>query len=245
MFKLIFGALISVLSLAAHAAPNINVGNIFDYLDGSQSTFLKRIYNSGDSTAFVRVNISEIIYKDGTRTELPLATEGPFNMRKGLVASPARLIIPAGGTQATRLLYIGDRDRERYYRVRYVPVVPEKEDQFAVSEQEREAYKTELSAAVNVLASYGAIFFVHPTDTRFDTRIDDNKIRYSVHNAGNSTIVLDQFRDCSSSDERDCAATRLHHVLPGKTHAFDKQPGRVYRFNLVESSQRRSVSVEG
>ena len=49
------------------------------------------------------------------------------------MASPARLIVPANGMQGTRLLYMGERDRERYFRVRFVPVVPEKEDEFAVS----------------------------------------------------------------------------------------------------------------
>ncbi|MGI4838765.1 MAG: hypothetical protein ACRYF9_14205 [Janthinobacterium lividum] len=163
MYRFAFAVLYGALTFTAQAAPNINVGPIFDYLDGAQSTYLKRIYNSGDSTAFVRVNISEILYAaDGTRSEIPLDTTTPIDQRKGLVASPARLIIPANGMQPTRLLYMGERDRERYYRVRYVPVVPEKEDQFAVSEQEREAYKASLSAGINVMASYGAIFSCAP-----------------------------------------------------------------------------------
>lgn len=245
MYPYVFGALISALTLTAHAAPNINVGPIFDYLDGTQTTYLKRISNSGDSTAFVRVNIAEIIYAaDGTRQEIPLQTSGPIEQRTGLVASPARLIIPARGMQATRLLYRGEREHERYYRVRYVPVMPETEDQFAVSEVEREAYKASLSAGVNVMASYGAIFFVRPAVTRFDTRIEQTASRYSVHNAGNSTVMLDHFRDCAASDERNCEATRLHHVMPGKTFAFDKVAGRVYRFNLTEGNDHRPLQID-
>jgi hypothetical protein len=57
------------------------------------------------------------------------------------MASPARLIVPANGMQGTRLLHMGARDTERYFRVRFIPVVPEKEDEFAVSSDEREAYK--------------------------------------------------------------------------------------------------------
>lgn len=245
MYRLAIATLIGALTLTAHAAPIINVGPIFDYLDGTHSTYLKRIYNSGDSTAFVRVNISEVLYAaDGTRREIPIDTQGTVHERTGLIASPARLIIPARGMQTTRLLYRGERDRERYYRVRYVPVVPEKEDQFAVSEEERAAYKASLSAGVNVMASYGAIFFVRPTSTRFDTRIEQTATRYSVHNAGNSTLMLDHFRDCSASDERNCETTRLHHVMPGKTFAFDKVPGRVYRFNVTEGSDQRGMHVD-
>ena len=51
------------------------------------------------------------------------------------MASPARLIVPAKGMQGTRLLHMGERDTERYFRVRFVPVVPEKEDEFAVSQR--------------------------------------------------------------------------------------------------------------
>jgi hypothetical protein len=245
MYRLAIAALFSALTLNAQAAPEINVGPIFDYLDGTQSTYLKRIYNGGDSTAFVRVNIAEILYAaDGTRREVPIDTSGPTLERTGLIASPARLIIPSRGMQATRLLYRGERDRERYYRVRYVPVVPEKEDQFAISEQEREAYKESLSAGVNVMASYGAIFFVRPAATRFDTRIEETTARYSVHNAGNSTVVLDHFRDCASNDERSCEATRLHHIMPGKTFAFDRAPGRVYRFNLTEGNDQRPMHID-
>ncbi|MCE6983752.1 molecular chaperone, partial [Pseudomonas frederiksbergensis] len=41
------------LPLAAVAAPELNVGGLYDYLDGDKSTLLKRVRNSGDSTAFV------------------------------------------------------------------------------------------------------------------------------------------------------------------------------------------------
>lgn len=86
--------------------------------------------------------------------------------------------------------------------------------------------------------------FVRPAATRFDTRIEQTATRYSVHNAGNSTVMLDHFRDCSAKDERDCEATRLHHVLPGKHYAFDKVPGRVYRFNLTQGGEHRPIHVE-
>src|SRR6201999_3291434 len=100
----------------------------------------KRVFNGGDSTAFVKVTVLEIVYQpDGTIRELPLKSSRDGASRDGLMASPARLIVPANGMQGTRLLFMGKRDRERYFRVRFVPVVPEKEDEFAVSSDEREA----------------------------------------------------------------------------------------------------------
>ena len=229
-----------------HAGPSINVGVVYDYLDGDKSTYLKRVFNGGDSTAFVKVNVLEIVYDaDGTSREIPLATQAGSSARDGLMASPARLIVPANGMQGTRLLYMGERDKERYFRVRFVPVVPEKEDEFAVSAGEREDYKKSLSAGVNVLAGYGTIFFVRPKETRFDSVVDNGANRYQVRNNGNTVVVIDEFKDCSVKSEQDCQPTTQNHIMPGRTFSFDKQAGRRYNFNLVEGSAKKKLEVKG
>lgn len=246
MKKILSIALLAACVSAAQAGPSINVGTVFDFLDGDKSTYLKRVYNSGDSTAFVRINVLEMTFDaQGKPIETPLDNEGgDAAQRKGLVASPARLIIPADGMQATRLLYLGGRDKERYYRVRYVPVVPEKEDQFAVSDEDREVYKKEMSAGVNVMTGYGAIFYVRPKETRFDTKISDQPNEYKVTNSGNSTIEIDEFKDCSSANAKDCLATRSHYILPGKGFSFTKEAGRTYTFSLFEGSQKKAIEVK-
>ena len=48
---------LSGFSFGIQAGPQINVGTVYDYLDSDKSTYLKRVFNSGDSTAFVKVNI--------------------------------------------------------------------------------------------------------------------------------------------------------------------------------------------
>ena len=165
MKRLLWLWVFSVFSVAVQAGPQINVGTVYDYLDADKSTYLKRVFNSGDSTAFVKVNVLEIVYDaDGTPKEIPVETAADGASRNGLMASPARLIVPAQGMQGTRLLYMGERDSERYFRVRFVPVVPEKEDEFAVSSEEREDYKKNLSAGVNVMTGFGTVFFVRPKD---------------------------------------------------------------------------------
>ncbi|WP_085580130.1 MULTISPECIES: pilus assembly protein [unclassified Pseudomonas] len=228
----------------ASAGPQINVGTVYDYLDGAQSTYLKRVFNSGDSTAFVKVNVLEIVYdSDGTPREIPVEAASGGSLRNGLMASPARLIIPAEGMQGTRLLYMGERDRERYFRVRFVPVVPEKEDDFVVSSEEREDYKKSLSAGVNVMTGFGTVFFVRPASTRYDTVLNDTDTRYEVRNNGNTVVVVDEFKSCSLSDEADCGATVKHHVMAGRTFSFDKEKGREYRFKLVEGERRQDMKV--
>lgn len=53
-----------LFSLGAVAGPQINVGVVYDYLSGDKSTYMKRVFNGGTSTAFVKVNILEMIYDD-------------------------------------------------------------------------------------------------------------------------------------------------------------------------------------
>ena len=235
-----------MVSFGVQAGPNINVGVVYDYLDGSKSSYLKRIFNGGTSTAFVKVEILEIVYDaSGVPQEVPLHTQADATARDGLMASPARLIVPANGMQGTRLLYMGERVSERYFRVRYIPVVPEKEDAFAVSEEEREAYQKTLQAGVSVLAGYGTVFFVRPKDTRYDTRIDDGAGRYALRNNGNSVIVVDEFKNCVAGKPTDCQPTTKNHVLPGRTFTFNKEAGRQYTFKLQEGDNQKSLEVKG
>jgi hypothetical protein len=235
---------LSGFSLGLQAGPQINVGTVYDYLDGDKSTYLKRVFNSGDSTAFVKVNILEIVYDaEGTPSEVPVKSDPGATSRDGLMASPARLIVPANGMQGTRLLFMGERDTERYFRVRFIPVVPEKEDEFAVSSDERENYKKNLSAGVNVMTGFGTVFFVRPNNSRYDSQIDNGASTYRIRNNGNTSVVVDEFRNCSIKQENECEPTTKHHIRAGKEFAFDKKPGREYRFNLVEGASKKALRV--
>ncbi|WP_423204225.1 molecular chaperone [Pseudomonas kribbensis] len=246
MKRLFLSSVLGLLCGAANAGPQINVGTVYDYLDGSKSTYLKRVFNSGDSTAFVKVNVLEIVYDpDGKPREIPVEASVDGASRNGLMASPARLIIPAKGMQGTRLLYMGERDRERYFRVRFVPVVPEKEDNFVVSSEEREDYRKALSAGVNVMTGFGIVFFVRPKDSRYDTVVNETPKRFELRNNGNTVLVVDEFKNCSQARESECGATTKHHVLAGKTFAFDKEAGREYRFKLIEGEHRKDLKVAG
>lgn len=241
--KRLIVAITLVLPGLLQAAPQLNIGGLYDYLDGNRSTQLKRVRNGGDSTAFVKVSVAEIIYDaDGSTREVPM--EGLPADQRALVASPARLIVPANGMQAVRLLYRGSRERERYFRLRFIPVLPQVNDGFAITEQESEQYKSSLKAGVNILAGYGSLLFVRPEQTRFSTQVLHEPGRFVVPNQGNSTVVLDHFNDCDASGQQ-CEVATKHHLVPGSRRAFDKQPGRQYRFELIEGDQSRQVEFRG
>lgn len=224
--------------LVQAAAPSIHVGAMYEYAEPGKGALLKRVRNTGDATAFVRVQISEVRYAaDGSHHEVPVS-----GTDAGLVASPSRLIVPAQGQQATRLLVQGDRSAERYYRVRFVPVLPQSEDEFALTDAQRDDYRRELSAGVNVLTGYGVFVIVHPDQPRYDVQTETQAGYVQLHNAGNTTVVLDDIRQCSAPETSGrCAPSRKVHLLPNRTERFTRSAEHLHRFQIVEGGSRREV----
>jgi hypothetical protein len=236
-------AVLATFSISAHSAPGISIGALYEYLDPHKSTLLKRVRNSGDSTAFVKVSVSEIVYEHaGKPSEKPVmpVAHGQGEQASTLVASPARLIVPANGMQATRLLYLGERDKERYFRVRFSPVMPEQNDDFGVTAAQAEQYQQSLSAGVNILTGYGAVMVVRPAQVQYKTELQDQTGSFTVRNQGNSIIVLDGFYDCKTAG-KECATPTVHHVLPQRSRVFEKEAGHHYRFELVEGDRKQAV----
>ncbi len=226
---------------AQAAAPNIHVGAMYEYAEPGKGALLKRVRNTGDATAFVRVQISEVRYAvDGSHQEIPVDTAA--GAQAGLVASPSRMIVPAQGQQATRLLVQGDRSTERYYRVRFVPVLPQSEDEFALTDAQRDDYRKELSAGVNVLTGYGVFVIVHPDQARYDVQTETTGEHVQLRNAGNTTVLLDDVRQCSAADKTaKCSPTRKIHLLPERTERFARSADHVHRFQIVEGDTRKDV----
>ncbi|CAM3828384.1 putative fimbrial chaperone EcpB [Pseudomonas reidholzensis] len=232
-----------IAPMASYAAPQLNVGTLYDYLDSGKSTLLKRVRNGGDTTAFVKISVAELVY-DANGVAREVDTDGLPLEQRGLVASPARLIVPAQGMQAVRLLYRGARAEERYFRLRFVPVLPETGDGFAVNEAEAEQYRDSLKAGVNLLAGYGTLLFVRPAEARFQTPVQRQGGQLTVANQGNTTVVLDHFRQCLTPGQN-CEPATKHHLLPGRSRAFEGQVGKVHQFELHEGAEHKAMVVEG
>ena len=227
---------------AGAAAPSIHIGAMYEYMEPQQGTILKRVRNSGDATAFVRVQISEVVYNaDGSHVEREVDTRSVAAGQAvdGLISSPARLIVAANGQQATRLLYQGNREVERYYRVRFVPVLPQTADEFALDAAEAAAYQQQLSAGVNVLTGYGAFLIVHPQQVRHQTLVEQRGKQLHVRNAGNSSVVIDDLRECAGERNSDCSPSRKQHLLPQREQVFELREGHQLAFELIEGEQRR------
>lgn len=234
-----------MLSMTAIAAPNINIGTMYDYLEGGRSTLLKRVRNAGDSTAFVRVSINEVTFSDSGEPQEKVTAAVNLDQRQvgaTLVASPARLIIPAGGMQAARLMYLGQRDNERYFRVRFVPVAPEEKEGF--SPENATEYQESVSAGVTMLMGYGAMLFVAPKRPRYHTDVEEDGQKIIVRNKGNATVILADFHACKIAG-KECGTPAKYHVLPGRKREFAKEAGHEYRFKLHEGKRDKTFEFAG
>lgn len=244
MKKLIItSSLIATLSAPAFATPSINIGGMHEFMGGDSSTFVKRVYNNGDSTAFVRVSVSEIVFdSQGKASEKPVDATNVMNKKSyGIVASPARLIVPAGGMQAGRLLYMGPRDKERMYRVRYIPVVPTNKAEFGQSDTEFNDYKNKTNAQLTMLTGYGALLAIRPQPERYDTQVRDVGDKHFVRNNGNSTIILENFQECKPG-LKSCGQPAVRYIAPGKESVYTVKAGQSYRYDLTEGKQTKKIS---
>ncbi|HHQ4571624.1 hypothetical protein J4G65_07890 [Aeromonas allosaccharophila] len=238
MMKLI--SIISCLMCGnVFASAEISIGTLYDYMSGQQSTYLKRVRNQGDATAFVKVAIHEITYdSEGLSQESPELIEG----NRALVASPSRLIVPANGVQATRFLFMGERDKERYFRVRFIPVLPRVEDGFDIDSSTIQEGREQVSAGVNILTGFGSILFVMPKKSRFDTQVIEDEKMTTIINKGNTTLILDFFEECDGR-KTNCSSPRKIHLLPNVKKQLVKKSDHLYRFVLIEGDKSRNMVI--
>ncbi|MBD9552806.1 hypothetical protein IB221_11080 [Pantoea sp. PNT01] len=246
MISCVSAALVFLLfSPSTFATPVIGIGSMYDVLTPGMQSMTKRIYNTGDSTAFVRVEILEIHpERQDKNNELPQKeVSGKTLERERLIVTPQRLIIPPSGFQSVRMLWPGERNSERYFRIRFIPVMPESDDGFGLDKKAVSEYRKEnLQAGLNVLTGYGTILIVQPEKPLFNTVIHDAAPdSLSVRNNGNATVSLDAIRQCKFANT-DCGSVTREFILPGRTHDVKRKAGYKTNFTLIEGSNKRNLS---
>lgn len=232
-------------SSTAFASPSIGIGSMYDILTPAKQSLNKRIYNTGTSTAFVRVDLLEIYpQKNAKAKEVPVKdVSGNSLVKNRLIVTPLRMIIPPSGFQTVRMIWPGDRDVEKYYRVRFTPVMPEVGDGFGLGKKEIDAWqKKALSAGLNVMAGYGTLVMVQPAKPQFNTQFNNPSAEVvTVRNQGNATIALEDIRHCKLANT-DCDSASREFILPGRTKDIHKKKNYKTNFTLVEGENHKKLS---
>ena len=245
--KLISGITLAVLysvSFNVLSSPSIGIGSMYDLLQPGDYNLVKKVYNSGDSTAFVRVDILEIKLdgKGGEQELVPQKLDGEGLNKNRLIATPQRMIIPPAEFQSGRLLWPGSRDKERYYRVRFTPVAPDKKNDFGLTEQQLKEYKSSVIAGVNILTGYGSILYIMPDNAVFNTSVTNNPDIVRITNAGNATVVIDDIRQCKDIN-KECSSPTRAFVIPGRDFVIKKEKEHTVKFHLLEAKKSKEFSL--
>lgn len=241
--RMVLTCFYALFACASEASPAIGIGSMYDLLMPGENNMVKKVYNSGDSTAFVRVDVLEIkLDAKGNEQELvPQKFDGDALNKNRLIATPLRMIIPPSEFQSIRLLWPGSREKERYYRIRFTPVVPDKTNNFGLTEEQIQEYKGSIKAGVNVLTGYGSILYVTPDKAVFNTTTVNESKSITVRNAGNATIVLDNIRHCNEK-KNECSASTREFVIPGKSAVIKKEAGSLIKFRLNEAGKTKEFT---
>ena len=220
---------------AVLAKPVLHVGDMIEFVNTDQSSIVKRISNNGETTAYVRVDITEMTAGGEELSAVSTITDGA---RDGLIASPSRLVIPAGGSYKPRLIFLGERTQERYFRVRFVPVLPTRTQGFDIGDAEIKDYEERLAAEMTVLTGYGTWVAVAPKEAQFNTTVNETVDAHVLRNAGNASVELKDIIVCVNKDK--CAPPVKKILFPEQEYVLEKKSGMYYRFKLHES---RKVQV--
>lgn len=243
LFNRLFSVMLLMSAFSVYAGPMLNVGALNEFIQPNSNTLAKRIYNSGDVTAFVRVEISEIFFNtDNSYLEKPIEMDSIVNGKaSGLISSPPRLIIPADGRQTNRLLFVGNRDVERYFRVRYIPVIPAHADEFGLSERIASEYAKTINAGLTVLTGFGTIITVQPTHQKFNTVLYGRNHILDVTNKGNTSVVLSGLKACDIN-LNNCSESVNVQLRPGKNVKRISDIGKVWSYTLIEGGSKKQVN---
>lgn len=242
--RLIQAAAACALTIPAsvYAAPQIDVGDWYEFMPSSRSTLTKTVANSGDSTAYVRVSAEEVFARYGYAPAPGAASPGAAaaTLTTGLIVSPSRLIIPHGMRQTVRLLAGGARSQERYFRVSFIPVIPSEKDRFGLDDGQIKGATADTRAGVAVLTGYGIMVTVAPASAHYQTRVQRTPQGWTVTNNGNATVRLLRPKTCQAGK---CRYESSMHIRPGSSLTLTADGGRSYRFTLKEGGRETPQSL--
>lgn len=186
----LFGVL-AVLAPAARAELVLSQ-LVIDLAKPSSSRADVEIWNNSDERAYVSAEPSEIV-NAGLASELRRSEPDPE--KRGILVSPARMILEPGQRKLIRLAAIGPRpSRERVYRVAVKPVAGQ------VSGSE---------TGLKLLVGYDVLVLLRPAEARPSLSAMRSGNRLIFRNEGNASLEL--------IDGKQCNVGRLAcTALPGK-----------------------------
>ncbi|WP_396015047.1 hypothetical protein [Escherichia coli] len=198
MMKVIFYLVISLFIPCAYA--NFMVYPMSTNLQGDGSSLI-RIYSKSGDILYVKTRVVKIINPgspDEKEVNVPGWAEG------GIVVSPAKIIVPAGGNRAVRLVSLSHPEQETLYRVYFegVPSANDLSGDIASSTDKKKA-----SVSLNII--FGVLVRVLPKVEHIQLNvIRGSKGEISLRNDGNVRVGITGIDLCPTEKNSDNC---VHH----------------------------------
>lgn len=159
-----------------------------------------KVSNTGDEVMYVEVEVL-VVRKPGTPDEERVKVSNPQDMK--LLATPNKLIIPAGGQKLIRIVNLQTSNpRERVYRINVTPIVPPLEEE---------------TSQLRIVVAYQILTIVQPDDPESTLSVNRKGATVSFENKGNTNILLSEGQQCNPRDEEDCRELTSKRLYAGNT----------------------------
>ena len=203
LFKFIALLFLSISLSSAHASVELYPMSLTITADDKGLGQI-RIISKSDSVQYIKVSVNRVT-APGTDHEGSEPTS-PLNAQD-LVASPQRLVLPAGGSHVVRLISQQAPEKETLYRVAVEPVPP------LPGEADTQAGPpTEVKSDVGLVVVWAALVTVEPKHIAPKWTLNDN--RDTLINTGNIRLGVLRAGHCNSpTDENSCEWLSVQRIV--------------------------------
>ena len=186
-----------------------------------------KVINNGDEEGYVQIDVFEV-RNPGTDKEERVKVTDPNAVK--LIASPAKLAIPANGQKLVRIVNLDPSStEERIYRINVTPVLPPLQE--------------DSGSVVRVVVAYQLLVIVDPAEPREGIDIKRSGYRLTVANNGNTNVLISDGKQCDPASDH-CVDIAAHRVYPGNHWETELVFDSPVTFKLTSFNGIREVKTQ-
>ncbi|TQO88855.1 hypothetical protein [Vibrio cholerae] len=228
----------------SEASNTIRLDSLYQRLDNQQNYKDVRVYNDSKNLAFVSVSVVEVMNPGAQEEQVK---EPDFG--NGPLISTKALMIPAESSRSVRVYYPEtiSRDADRFFRIRFTPVMPTKEHGF--TDSQLKSAKT-VESNFKLSFAWGVLLSVVKKSPNLDYKVYlDSSKNLVFENTGDSLVTIKSVLLCSESNECKNITGKPLRVLSKQSKGISiseliKQNPNMNRIDIQEESlPLKSISL--
>ena len=187
----------------------------------------------------LQVNISAVeVTIDANRKEINKKTD------EILIAPQAMILRPKETKKARLVLKNLETEKERYFRIKFSPKIPDAIRLKALEITKSEESKSNVNAAITILSGVGMFITVSPKTPKPKLTWERNETGITFKNEGNTSVDMRQRRNYCFADE-DCTTLPDKRIYPGHSWHYEiaKHKPLVYYYNVYNTTQKAVIGA--